>query len=65
MELLTPREASKKYPLSVSLLYQLCDERRIPHYRVGGRGKRGKILLAPHDIEKFIEAQRVDARSFS
>jgi excisionase family DNA binding protein len=64
-KLLTPKEASELYPLSVSLLYQLCDERRLPHYRIGGRGKRGKILLAPRDIEKFIETQRVDARSSS
>ena len=64
-QFLTPKQASKLYPLSLSLLYQLCDERRIPHFRIGGKGRRGKLLLAPRDIERFIEENRVEARSSS
>jgi excisionase family DNA binding protein len=59
MKLLTPKQVAQLYPLSVSLLYQLCDEKRIPHYRIGGRGKKGKILLAAEDIEIFLESQKV------
>jgi excisionase family DNA binding protein len=65
MKLLTPKEASELYPLSVSLIYQLCEERRLAHYRLGGKGKRGKLLLSPHDIEAFIEAQKVAARPYA
>jgi excisionase family DNA binding protein len=61
--LLTPKQVSKLYPLSVSLIYQLIEERRLPHYRVGGKGCRGKLLLSPRDIEHFIQNQRVDAVS--
>ena len=61
--LLSPKQVSKLYPLSVSLIYQLIEERRLPHYRLGGKGHRGKLLLSPRDIERFIENQRVDAVS--
>jgi hypothetical protein len=42
------------------LIYQWCDERRLPHYRVGGRGKRGKILIGQDDLEAFLHACRVE-----
>ena len=59
---LTPAEAAEAAGVSVSLLYQLCDERRLAHYRVGGKGKRGKILIDPRDLERFLDEHRVDAR---
>jgi excisionase family DNA binding protein len=59
-KLLTPKTAAELYPLSVSLIYQMCEERRLPHYRVGGHGKRGKILIDPRDLDAFLESCRVN-----
>ena len=58
-KMLTPKEAAELYPLSVSLIYQMCGERRLPHYRIGGRGRRGKILIDPVDLNAFLESCRV------
>ena len=63
MKLLTPKQVAEQYPfLSISLIYQLCEEKRLTHYRIGGKGKRGKLLLDPADIERFLAEQRVESR---
>jgi excisionase family DNA binding protein len=57
---LTVKEAAVRFGLSASLLYLWCQERRLPHYRVGGRGKRGRVLIEASDLEAFLAAQRVE-----
>jgi excisionase family DNA binding protein len=52
---LTIREAAKAAGVSTSLLYQLCGERRLRHYRVGGEGRRGKIMVDEADLTAFLE----------
>jgi excisionase family DNA binding protein len=56
---LTPKEAAELVGCSESLIYQLCDERRLLHYRVGGKGRRGKILIAEADLDAFLATCRV------
>jgi hypothetical protein len=56
---LTPKQAGDRAGVSASLIYQLCQERRLPHFRVGGRGKRGKILIDEGDLAAFFEGCRV------
>jgi excisionase family DNA binding protein len=56
----TVSEAARILGVSPSLLYQLCQEQLIPHYRIGGKGRRGKILLSLADIEAFMQTCRVD-----
>ena len=56
------REAAKRARVSVSMIYQLCDEKRIAHYRVGGEGRRGKILISPSDLDRFLEENRIEAK---
>src|SRR5205823_4849997 len=58
---LTPKEAAERAGVSVSLIYQWCDERRLAHYRVGGDGRRGKILIAPADLDAFMDSLKVVA----
>lgn len=56
----TVNEAAKVVGVSPSLLYKLCQEQLIPHFRVGGKGRRGKILLSLADINVFMQTCRVE-----
>lgn len=58
---LTPAEAARAAKVSVSLIYQLCAERRLPHYRVGGTGRRGKIVIDEAELIEFLRSCRVDS----
>jgi excisionase family DNA binding protein len=58
-QLLSPKEAAEYMHVSPSLVYRLCKESRIAHYRVGCQGKRGKLLISPRDLDAFMESQRV------
>lgn len=57
--LLTIAEAARRLGVSASLMYRCCQEQLIPHYRVGGKGRRGKILLSPADLDAFMMTCRV------
>jgi excisionase family DNA binding protein len=61
-ELLTPRQVKEQYPLGLSTVYLLCEQRQLAHIRVGGRGRRGKILIRRSDVEEYLDRQRVTAR---
>jgi excisionase family DNA binding protein len=37
---LTVKQAAARGRVSAQLIYQLCEERRLRHYRVGGEGSR-------------------------
>jgi excisionase family DNA binding protein len=63
--LLTPKQAAERAGISAALVYQWCEERRLPHYRLGGDGKRGKIMIDPRDLDEFLEGQKVEGRPFS
>ena len=58
--MLTVKEAGKLASLSPALIYQLCREQRLVHYRFGTEGKRGKILIDPKDLEQFMRQCRVE-----
>src|SRR5256885_1022019 len=55
----TPEEAAAYARVSRSLIYQWVDERRLAHLRLGGKGKRGRILIHVKDLDQFLEAQKV------
>jgi excisionase family DNA binding protein len=58
---LSVKQAAERAGVSLALLYQWCDERRLAHYRCGGEGKRGKILIAEEDLDGFLQSVRVAA----
>ena len=63
-DLLTVREALAIVPVSRSLLYSLIAASKIPSVRVGGAGsRRGRILVAQVDLERFIKQSRVGGAS--
>jgi excisionase family DNA binding protein len=55
----TVKEAAEKLEVSVSLVYQLIADARLPHHRIGGRGRRGKIVIQNEDIQAFLASCRV------
>ena len=61
MAKVTIKQAAERTGMSTSLLYQICGERRLPHFRLGRDGKRGKILIEEADLDAFLAASRVEA----
>jgi excisionase family DNA binding protein len=61
MARLSPRETAEYAGVSVSLVYQWCAERRLPHFRLGKSGRRGKLLIEQADLDAFLESLRVGA----
>jgi excisionase family DNA binding protein len=57
---LTVAQAARAAGVSPSLVYQWCRDRRLPHYRLGGEGKRGRIRIAPADLADLITECRQD-----
>ena len=53
-------QAAEYLGVSTALVYQICDERRLRHYRVGGDGRRGKILIDREDLKQFLADCRVE-----
>jgi excisionase family DNA binding protein len=54
------REAAERLEISLSLAYKLCEEGRLPHRRIGQRGRRGKIIVTEDDLKKFLDSVRVE-----
>jgi excisionase family DNA binding protein len=57
------KEAAKRAEVSVSLMYALVEEGRVPHRRIGRRGRRGKIVITEADLAAFLESAKVEAES--
>lgn len=60
MNCLTPKKAAERAGVSRSLIYTWCSERRLPHYRLGAKGRRGRIFIDPADLDEFLKKCRMD-----
>lgn len=58
---LSVQETAERLGVSPSLVYQWCQERTLPHLRLGTAGRRGKIRIDEADVDAFIAASRVEA----
>jgi excisionase family DNA binding protein len=56
--MLTPKKAAERIGVSSSLIYQLCSEGALRHFRFGGKNKRGKLMIDESDLVAFIERCR-------
>jgi excisionase family DNA binding protein len=54
--MLTVKAAAERAGVSVSLIYSLCAEGRLPHVRLGREGRRGTIRIRESDLSEFLEA---------
>jgi hypothetical protein len=52
---MTVREFAARADISLSLAYALIAEGRVPHRRIGQRGKRGCIRITEEDYRDFLE----------
>jgi len=51
--------------VSPSLVYAWCEEQLLPHYRMGGKGKRGKILVEEFALDAFLQTCKVESHEGS
>ena len=59
--MLTVKEVAARLQISASLVYGWCEDHLLPHYRMGGKGKRGKILIEEAVLNAFLQSRRVDS----
>ena len=58
--MISVKQAAERAGVSEALVYQWCNERRLPHYRLGGEGRRGKIGIRPPDLDSFLDSLKVE-----
>lgn len=58
----TVKQVAEKLRVSPSLIYSWCEEKILPHYRMGGKGKRGKILIEEAVLNTFLQSCRVERK---
>jgi excisionase family DNA binding protein len=52
---MTVKQFAERAEISLSLAYVLIAEGRVPHRRIGQRGKRGCIRVTEEDLKTFLE----------
>ena len=60
---ITVREAARRAGVCPALVDHWCAEHLLPHYRIGGKGRRGKIVIDETDLEAFLQRFRVEAQT--
>ena len=55
---MTVKQFAEKAEISLSLAYVLVAEGRVPHRRIGQRGRRGAIRITEEDFQVFIESTK-------
>jgi excisionase family DNA binding protein len=59
--MLTVKQVAEQLGISASLVYGWCDDHLLPHFRFGGKGRRGKILVEAAALEAFLHDHKVEA----
>ena len=60
--MLTVKQAAEKLRVSPSLVYSWCEDQLLPHYRMGGKGRRGKILIEEAALDAFLQGCKVEGK---
>ena len=61
--MLTVKQVAEKLRISASLVYSWCEDHLLPHYRMGGKGKRGKILIEEAALDTFLQSRKVEGQA--
>jgi excisionase family DNA binding protein len=62
--MLTVKQVAERLRISASLVYSWCEDQLLPHYRMGGKGKRGKILIEEAVLDAFLQSRKVEGKPF-
>lgn len=62
MTLLTPKQVAARAGVSDSLVYEWVQQGLIPHFRLGGKGKRGHIRIDEAELDAYLASCRREAR---
>lgn len=54
--MLSVKQAAARAGVSPSLVYAWCREGRLPHFRVGREGRRGRIRIDPADLDALLRS---------
>jgi excisionase family DNA binding protein len=57
--LMTVAEAAEWAGVSVTIVYGWVNDGELPHYRLGAKGRRGKISIGEDDLNAFLQARKV------
>jgi excisionase family DNA binding protein len=57
------RQAAEHSGVSEKTVRGWVADGSLPHYRLGANGRRGKIAIALEDLEAFLKARKVPART--
>lgn len=60
--MLTVKQVAERLRISASLVYSWCEDQILPHYRMGGKGKRGKILIEEAALDAFLQSRKVEGK---
>jgi excisionase family DNA binding protein len=60
---MTVKQFAERAEISLSLAYALIEEGRVPHRRIGRKGRHGKIVIREDDLLNFLESVKVEAES--
>jgi len=58
---MTVKQFADRAEISLSLAYLLIAEGRVPHRRIGQKGKRGCIRITEDDLKAFLETAKAGA----
>jgi excisionase family DNA binding protein len=58
--MMTVKQVAARLRISASLVYGWCEDHMLPHYRMGGQGKRGKILIEEAALIAFMQSRKVE-----
>lgn len=59
--MLTVKQVAERLRISASLVYGWCEDHVLPHYRMGSKGKRGKILIEETVLDAFLKSRKVES----
>jgi hypothetical protein len=54
------KQFAERAEISLSLAYLLVAEGRVPHRRIGQRGKRGAIRISEEEYQAFMNSTKAE-----
>lgn len=60
--MLTVKQAAERATVCESIVRQWVASGQLPHFRLGAKGKRGKIAIAVEDLDALVDSFKVGKR---